>query len=416
LGAVVLLHLMPYQYLLMVALLPDATLNLFWCGTLWAVWQAMKKENWPGWILAGLLFGGALLSKYHAVLLPVCLFFYMVMSPDNRHWLRKIKPYAALGIGVIMFLPNIMWNARHEWISYRFQLAHGGGGHFEVANIFEVFGAQLGVWSPIIGGLFVISIIDLLRRKPLRDMDRYLIWTSMPVFVFFYSIGMLGKILPHWPAVGWWTGSLAVVVVILRKISQKDKIEIRWKRWSVAAGLVGFIMTAVLVTGLFIPIVAPIYNYARTMSQHLHQKFPTITPLEPYRPKFDISNELYGWDEIGKRVEDIRAQMPQSHKTFIFGHRPFTSSQVAVQLEPETAVTTLHRKLNQYRLWFNAPAHKGWDALFIDDDRYFKGPQRYRHLFNSVDPVPEIITVYRRGYLAREARVYKYFGFKGKYE
>jgi len=34
LGAAILIHLMPYQHLLLVGLLPDAVLNVFWCGTL----------------------------------------------------------------------------------------------------------------------------------------------------------------------------------------------------------------------------------------------------------------------------------------------------------------------------------------------------------------------------------------------
>ena len=72
-GSSILLALMPYQHLLMVGLLPDATLNIFWCGTLLAVWRAMNSGKWSMWIRAGLFFGGALLSKYHAVLLALCL-------------------------------------------------------------------------------------------------------------------------------------------------------------------------------------------------------------------------------------------------------------------------------------------------------------------------------------------------------
>ena len=65
-GSMVLLQMMPYQHLLMVALLPDATLNLFWCGTLLAVWKAIKTGKWSMWILSGLLFGGTLLSDGYA--------------------------------------------------------------------------------------------------------------------------------------------------------------------------------------------------------------------------------------------------------------------------------------------------------------------------------------------------------------
>ena len=99
----VLLQLMPYQHLLMVGLLPDATLNIFWCGTLLAVWRAMNSGRWSLWILTGLLFGGALLSKYHAVLLALCLLGYFITSTHHRFWLKKVQPYVAALIGLIVF-------------------------------------------------------------------------------------------------------------------------------------------------------------------------------------------------------------------------------------------------------------------------------------------------------------------------
>ena len=414
--AIVFLHLMPYQHLLMVALLPDSTLNVFWCTTLLTAWNAIRKGRWREWILAGILFGGALLSKYHAVLLPLCLFCYLMTSPQHRYWLGKIQPYVASLIGLMVFLPNIIWNVRHDWISYSYQLAHGGGTNFKIEKIFKVFGGQLGVWSPIIFCLLIASYIYLLRKKPINDADRFVIWTSMPVFIFFCSIGIFGKILPHWTSVGWWTGSLAVVVVAFEKIFRKDKGELRWRRWSVAAAVVGFIMTAVMYTSLFVPVVSPIYSKASTISIRLHQHFPAIKPLGPYQLKYDVSNDLFGWDQIAEKVEKIRAKMPSPEKTFIFGHRFFTISKLAVHLNNDTVATILHRKKNQYRLWFSPEDHSGWDALFIDRGSHLKEPVRYRPLFGKVDAEPEIIKVYRKGSLANEIRVYKYYAFKGKYE
>ena len=96
LWAAILLQLMPYQHLLMVGLLPDATLNIFWCGTLLAVWRAMNSGKWSMWILTGVLFGGALLSKYHAVLLALCLLGYFITSTHHRFWLKKVQPYIAV--------------------------------------------------------------------------------------------------------------------------------------------------------------------------------------------------------------------------------------------------------------------------------------------------------------------------------
>ena len=415
--ASVMLLVMPYQHLLMVGLLPDATLNLFWCATMLAVWYAMKNGRWFAWILAGVSFGGALLSKYHAVLLPFCLFWYLILSPRRRFWLAKIQPYVAVLIGLLIFLPNILWNAQHQWISYSYQWGHGAGKGLNPGNVLAFLGGQLGVWSPLIFVLLIAVYLSILRDKHAGESDRFALWTSLPVFLFFCVMSAFGKILPHWPSVGWWTGSLAAAAVTLRRLSQNDPLAVRWRRWWTAAAILGLIMTAVLYVGAFYPIVGPIYTTLRNVSLKVHDHISPIEPLEPFKNSYDITNELFGWQDIATKVEGLRAQMPRPGKTFVFAHRFYTTSQLGVYLQPDTVATSLHRKFSQYRIWYPGEKYQGWDALFVDDDRFTKDPQRYLPLFNRLDPEPAQFKVYRNDhYLARAIKIYRYYGFRGKYE
>ena len=229
-------------------------------------------------------------------------------------------------------------------------------------------------------------------------------------------MGLTSKILPHWTSAGWWTGSIAVTMVILQKIPRPSPSAKRWRRWSAAAAATGFAMTALLYMVLFLPVVGPVYNWARDISLGLNQKYPAVPPLEPFETGFDLSNELFGWQNIAQQVETIRAQMPHPATTFVFGHRFHSTSQLAVYLEPATVATTLHHRYNQYRLWFAAENHVGWDALFIvDHKRHQKRAGYYRSLFNKMDPQPLEIKILRDGRLAQTIEIYKYFGFKGKY-
>lgn len=414
--ATVLLFLMPYQHLLMVGLLPDSTLNLFWCGTLLSSWYAMRDGRWLIWILTGVLFGGVLLSKYHAVLLPVCLLCYLCTSPGRRYWLGRIQPYVAGLIGLFLFMPNIIWNARHDWISYAFQLTHRGDGHVSLVKLLGAFGGQMGAWSPVIFGLLIAAFIVLARERPLSEPTRFVFWTSLPVFVFFCGMGAFGKILPHWSSVGWWTGSLAVVSVVLGKVARRGKTETRWYRWCIAAAITGFAMISFMYIALIHPVVRPIYSEVRNISLRLHDFFPALKPLKPFKMKYDISNTLFGWDEIGEKVETARAEMPHPERTFVFCQRFFTTSLLTVHLHPETEATTLHQEFNQYRFWFAAKDHTGWDALFVNDTRYLQGYERYLPLFDTVDPKPDRIRVFRNGQLARVLNVFRCYGFKGKFE
>jgi hypothetical protein len=415
--AAVLIHMMPYQHLLLVGLLPDATLNIFWCGTLLAVWRAMQSGKWSMWLLAGLLFGGALLSKYHAVLLALCLLGYFSTSAEHSFWLKKAQPYVAAGIGLIVFLPNILWNAHRDWLSYSYQLGQGRGDGLDAGHFLMAVGGQLGAWSPLIFGLLAAVLIALNRQGKISEADRFALWTSIPIFVFFCLAGFTSKILPHWTSMGWWTGSIAVTAVILQKTAGAKTAAKRWHRCSVAALVTGFTMSALLYMVLFLPVVSPVYNWARDISLNLNQKFPALKPLEPFEPGFDISNELFGWPEIARQVESIRAQMPHPAKTFVFAHRFHPTSQLAVYLKPDTVATTLHHRYNQYRLWFAPEKYMGWDALFIiDRKRHKKRAQRYRTLFDRLELQPTEIKIFRHGRLAQELNVYKYFGFKGNYE
>jgi hypothetical protein len=415
--AALMLHMMPYQQVLMVGLLPDATLNLFWCGTLLAMWQAMKTGRWSLWILTGLLFGGALLSKYHAVLLALCLMGYLISSSEHRYWLGKIQPWLAVMIGLVVFSPNIVWNARHEWISYTYQLGQGSGDGLSLGDFLAALGGQLGAWSPFIFGLLIAAGIVLTRQKTLNSSDRFVIWTSIPIFVFFCLAGLTTKILPHWTSAGWWTGSIAVATVVLKKVSVPGPAAGRWNRWAVAAGLTGFLMSALFYLVLFLAVTEPAYNWAREVSLTLNRKFPVVKGLRPFEPGNDISNDLFGWPEIADRVEAIRDRMPDPKQTFVFSHRFFKASQIGVYLHPDTVVTSLHYKFDQYRLWFAAPEHTGWDALFVvNHRRHLKRARRYLPLFEKMDPQPEAIQIRRHGRLAQNLMIYKYYGFKGRFE
>jgi hypothetical protein len=415
--ATALLHLMPYQHLLMVALLPDASLNLFWCGTLLTVRRAAKTGSWPMWVLTGLLFGGALLSKYHAVLLAGCLLGYFLTSSDHRHWLAKMQPWLAILIGLAVFAPNILWNARNGWISYLFQLSQGSDHGLNPGKFLLAVMGQFGVWSPVIFGLLIAAAIAMIRQERLSDADRFVVWTSIPVFGFFCLMGFTGRILPHWTSAGWWTGSIALVVVILRNISPQSNAAKRWRRWSIAAAVTGFGMSALLYVVLFLPVVGPTYAYVRNISLSLNRQFPAVPPLKPFDTGYDISNDLYGWEEIADRVEAIRSRMPHPATTFVFGHRFHLTSQLAVYLQSNTIATSLYHKFSQYRIWFAAEKYTGWDALFIvENKRHAERARRYRPLFAGMDPTPEQINIFRDGQPAHQLVVYKFSGFKGRFE
>ena len=81
---------------------PDGPLLFFWLLTLDRLAVALDDpDRLVPWLGVGVAWGGAMLSKYHAVLLPVGALLHMVFWPQARRCLRKPGPYLAAAIGLI---------------------------------------------------------------------------------------------------------------------------------------------------------------------------------------------------------------------------------------------------------------------------------------------------------------------------
>ena len=100
----------------------DAPLVFFWAITLLFLSRALHHDQRANWYLAGITTGLALLTKYTAIFLPVGGFLAVVLYKPWRRHLRTVDPYIACIIAIVLFSPVLLWNARHGFASFRFQL------------------------------------------------------------------------------------------------------------------------------------------------------------------------------------------------------------------------------------------------------------------------------------------------------
>jgi hypothetical protein len=411
-----LLLAMPVQNLMGIALLPDAPLNLFWCLGLLFAWRALEENRIIDWVLLGVSFGFALLSKYHAVLLPMCLAGYILFSPQRRKLVLSPMPYLAGVVGLLVFLPNVIWNARRDWISYVYQLRHGGGdSEFELDKVAEVLGGQLGAVSPVLFVLMVVAWAGIIKRYRLSEADKFMLWTSLPVFIFFCGAGMVGDMLPHWPSIGLWTGAVCLFRFMDERGAERSPRRRLRRRWLIGGEITGLVIVVFMYAAVSFPLISIAYKNVRSVSIKLSRSYDWIQPLGPFRSKYDPTNDMYGWEEAAARVEEIRDDMPRTKRTFVFAHRFYTASQLGVHLERSTVITSLSGRRNQYRLWFRPADREGWDALFVDHDRYLQGAEKYAPLFERVDKDPVEIRISRDGQQSHLFRVYRCYGYKGRY-
>ncbi|MBK5941325.1 hypothetical protein CCR96_19130 [Halochromatium roseum] len=101
---------------------PDTVLMLCWPLALHEALRALQGQR-KRWLTAGLATGLGLLGKYSMVMIgPV--FLWALLRADPRA-LRTPWPYLGGLVALLVFAPNLVWNAQNDWLTLRFQFGHG---------------------------------------------------------------------------------------------------------------------------------------------------------------------------------------------------------------------------------------------------------------------------------------------------
>lgn len=196
-----------------VLMTPDTPLLFFWIVTLWAMARLINDGSGWWWIVAGGAAGLAFDSKYPAALLLAGIGLWFLALPQGRRWLRDARPWAGLLLALILFLPIILWNADHAWVSFAKQGERTEDFHPARALQFlgELIGGQAGLATPII---FILCMAGLVRESALalrrRDAAAGLLVALgvLPALIFLqHALG--DRVQGNWPEIVYPAGVIA---------------------------------------------------------------------------------------------------------------------------------------------------------------------------------------------------------------
>ncbi|HUW80620.1 MAG TPA: glycosyltransferase family 39 protein, partial [Acidocella sp.] len=186
------------------------------------------------WLAAGLAAGLALLSKYTAALFVAAAFVWLVSSPEGRATLRTPWPWVGVLLALLIFAPDIYWNATHHWASYVKQGSRVT--HFDAARslqfLGEFVGGQIALATPIIFGLAAIGLWRL-RHNPL-PAAHLLVWLTVIPGVVFLEHVISGRVQGNWAAIMYPSACLAAASLPMASL----------RRWLKPGLALGFFLTA----------------------------------------------------------------------------------------------------------------------------------------------------------------------------
>jgi 4-amino-4-deoxy-L-arabinose transferase-like glycosyltransferase len=323
---------------------PDAPLLAAVSWALYAVLRATRPGPAPSlrwWLIAGGLLGAGFLSKYTLVLVPAGVALAAALHRPLRRLYATPGPYLAVLLAAAVIVPLLAWNAGHDWISFRFQLAHGLGaprGGSALDREVSFLGGQLGLASPIL-----LAMLAWATGRSLRDgaSPRAVLLAGVVGFAFaFFAWSASRKpVEANWPALAY-----PAAIVLLAAAPLQG----RGRRWLVAGQALGVGLT--LIALLLV-----------------------ATPVVTFREEPEATAQAYGWPEVAAAVAQEAAGVQGEGKLYLAANRYQDAAALAFHLpgQPEVFALNIGSRPNQYDLWpgFAATAHRGDRLLLVIDQR-----------------------------------------------
>jgi hypothetical protein len=227
---------------------PDAPLLVASSFVLFYLAKVLETGRGAWWLAVGAAAGAALLSKYTALFFGPAILIWLVIVPKLRHWL--VSPWLYLGgmVALALFLPVILWNADHHWVSFIKQIGRARIEDFRPAFIAELIPTQIVFATPLVWVLGAMGLYALLGRGAGPVASRALInstfWT---IALYFMWHSLHARVEANWFAPVYPVFAIAAgVAAHLTPWKQRSRRIVDFcMRWAPPVGLLMFAMLIV---------------------------------------------------------------------------------------------------------------------------------------------------------------------------
>lgn len=344
----------PLPHVLAIGLLPDTLLAPLSLGLMLMALRWTRKDHFTiaDWIITGLILGLAGLSKYTAAFTAFALLFVFLASP-KKVWITEVGFWLAAATALIVISPVLYWNWINDWISFKYQIAHGSGGAWEWRRV----GAFVSIQIACFGLLLLLGAYTFLRHC-LHSHKLVLIallsFFAIPFVIFAALSG--GGSLPHWTTPAWFCLAPFAGIGLAKAWAMQHRVAIRIL-------LLGQLLICLLGFGFVL---------AGGITS-------TVVKSNPIA-------DLYGWKLAGQKA----AQLAQATKANGIAVQNWTLGSRAAWYAQPLPVFVLDQRQDQFDLWFGQlPA--GANVLLINwSGMSFRPPISGNLAFEVCEPLDQL--------------------------
>jgi len=377
-----------------VFILPDTPQLFFWLSSLYVLIttltpEEISKRSKTRILLAGLLIGFAMLSKYTSVFLWFGAGLYILVY--NRKWLKEGSLYLSVILSFIVFLPVLLWNIDNKFISFTYQgervSIFGSGIRFDY--FFTELLGQILYNNPVNFLIIIFAFIALWKKKFSIDRAklRILLLTSLPLIFLFLFFSFFRRTLPHWTGPSY-LGLMLIAAAWLSENGRKKLKPITVPKSILISAIVLFFTLSL---------------------GFVHIKWGVLSKPNNEDPRKlgenDITLDMFGWRQFAEKIskqwsDDIKSGVISANAPII-SHRWFPAAHLDYYIAyPKNkdlfGIGDLER-IHKYA-WINrerASINLGSDAYFITSSRDFQDPEPLYGKYFSTIEAPQIIKIYK---------------------
>jgi 4-amino-4-deoxy-L-arabinose transferase-like glycosyltransferase len=388
-----------------VLILPDTPQMLFWMLSLLFFIKACQAETvdkaaGAHILIAGLFTGLGLLSKYTTGFIWIGVLVYAIAF--DRKWLKSTWFYIAIATSLLIFSPVIFWNAKNDFISFSYQ---GERINFFTSSLrwdylLTEFTGEILYNNPVNFILLTLSLIALYRNEISINIrySRLVLLISIPLISAFIAFSLFRRTLPHWNAPAYST-LLLFAAVYLRDRAGSNKL------LPIPIRIAGILLLVMVILG-WLQVTIGLVGFTNQQKTN---------PAE--LGKHDISLEITGWHQIGRKFPRIIEQEKEKRKFHdecaLISYRWFPAANLDYYIGHPNHLKTLAigsiNEIHKY-YWINRKRggfYYGMDGYFITTSYDYADPFKILEtFFERIEPL-DTIKIERSGKHVMNAFVYR---------
>jgi 4-amino-4-deoxy-L-arabinose transferase-like glycosyltransferase len=262
---------------------------LWWVVVAYGVISMLKTSDARWWLAIGVAIGLGMMTKLNMSFLVAGLVAGVLFTPARRY-LKSPWLWAGVAIALLIFLPNLLWMAQHDFISIqKLSAVHArdvGNGYYKWFLLDQLYSAA----NPSSICLWVLGLYFFWRSSSEPNYRPLVRMYAVPLVGFLALQGRGYYLAPAYPMLI--AGGAYYIGERVRNWAPADRnAKYSWLYYSLIIG-------GLCAASFSIPVV-PLNSFWWKLADNIHQLY----------------REEVGWPELVKTVADIRDSVPPEERS-----------------------------------------------------------------------------------------------------